>query len=294
MKVRAALLGGLLGALVGGSALAEEADAPTRRDDAPASSSEPASSDRVPSSGARASSDGGASNRVPLDRVVVRFSVPETGGALSPHFLFERELAFEARLEALADRTFQPSDEVPYRRHHLQAALERHIAETLLASLNIAPAPSAESVDAQIRAARVLLAEQVGGPLALQMAASAEGIGDLELRALLRRRARASLYLDRMVAPMLEPSEAELRRVYRSGKTPFSGQRYRAIAPQLRRWYVGRRLGEAALGYYQNARSRLTIEYLPRSYQEPSGAGSPSVEPASVEPASAEPLTTSR
>src|SRR5690606_10733992 len=119
-----------------------------------------------------------------LVRVVVRFSVPETGGALSPHFLFERELAFEARLEALIDSTFQPSAEVPYRRHHLQAALERHIAETLLASLNIAPAPSAESVDAQIRAARVLLAEQVGGALALQMAASAEGIGDLERRAL--------------------------------------------------------------------------------------------------------------
>lgn len=201
-----------------------------------------------------------------LDRVVVRFSVPETGGALSPHFVFERQLAFEARLEALMDATFQPSEEVPYRRHHLQAALERHIAETLLASLRIQPAPSREELDAQIRAARVLLTELVGGALALQRAAQAEGLGSLEIRGLLRRKARASLYLDRMVAPMLEPSEAELRRVHRSGKTPFRGQSYRAVAPKLRRWYVAQRLGEAALAYYQNARARLTIEYLPRAY----------------------------
>lgn len=204
---------------------------------------------------------------VVLDRVAVRFSVPETGGTLSPHYLFERELAFEARLEALADETFRPTEEVPYRRHHLQAALERHIAETLLASLNIAPAPSADRVDAQIRAARVLLTEQVGGALALQAAARSEGLGDLEVRGLLRRKAKASLYLHEMVAPMLEPSEAELRRVHRAGKTPFRGQPYRAIAPKLRRWYVAQRLGEAALAYYQNARARLTIEYLPRSYR---------------------------
>src|SRR5690606_41271925 len=102
MKVRAALLGGLLGALVGGSALAEEADAPTRRDDAPASSSEPASSDRVPARGARASSERGASNRVALDPGGVRVSVPETGGALSPHFLVERARRFETRSERLA------------------------------------------------------------------------------------------------------------------------------------------------------------------------------------------------
>ena len=40
---------------------------------------------------------------VPLDRVVVRFIAPETGGMRSPRFIFERVLAFEARLEALAD-----------------------------------------------------------------------------------------------------------------------------------------------------------------------------------------------
>lgn len=200
-----------------------------------------------------------------LDRAVVRFSAPETGGTLSPHFIFERELAFEARREALADRSYVPDADRPYGRHHLQAALERHIAETLLASLRIDPEPAAERIDMQIRAARVLLTEQVGGALALQDAAREEGIGDLELRNLLRRRARASLYLDQMVAPMLEPSEAELRKIHRTGQTPFRGQPYREISPKLRRWYIGTRLGAAALSYYQNARARLNVDFLPRA-----------------------------
>jgi hypothetical protein len=38
-----------------------------------------------------------------LDRVVVRWSAPETGGPGKPQFIFERELAFEARLESLMD-----------------------------------------------------------------------------------------------------------------------------------------------------------------------------------------------
>ncbi len=209
--------------------------------------------------------------RVPvilLDRAVVRFSAPETGGTRSPHFIFERELAFEARLEALADATYQPDADHPYGRHHLQAALERHVAETLLASLRIDPEPAPERIEAQIRAARVLLAEQVGGALALQSASREEGIGDLELRNLLRRRARASLYLDAMVAPMLEPSDAELRKVHRLGQTPFRGSSYRQIEAKLRRWYIAARLGAAALTFYQNARARLVIEFLPRMRTE--------------------------
>lgn len=38
---------------------------------------------------------------------------------------------------------------------------------------------------------------------------------------LYRRQARASLYLDKMIAPMLEPSEIELRDLWRTGTTPF-------------------------------------------------------------------------
>ena len=42
-----------------------------------------------------------AAEPVLVDRAVVRFEAPETGGARHPRFVFERELSFEARLEAL-------------------------------------------------------------------------------------------------------------------------------------------------------------------------------------------------
>jgi hypothetical protein len=194
-----------------------------------------------------------------LDRVVVRWYAPETGGVNRPQFIFERELAFEARLESLGDPDAEPG---VYRDRHVRAALDRHIAETLLASLPIAPAPAPAEVAARAEAARSALEQRVRGRPRLIDAAAREGIGSDELDALLRRQARASLYLDRMVAPMLEPSEFELRVALRSGATPFKDQAYDAVAPALRRWYVSQRLAQALDAYYQNARSRVSISLL--------------------------------
>src|SRR6187401_3056269 len=80
-----------------------------------------------------------------LDRAVVRFYAPETGGVERPRFIYERRLAFEARIEALADQGRASFDAQPYRERHIGAALERHVSEVLLASLRIEPEPS-ESV----------------------------------------------------------------------------------------------------------------------------------------------------
>ena len=107
--------------------------------------------------------------------------------------------------------------------------------------------------------ARAVLEQRAKGRPNLVAAARAEGIGSDELDILLRRQARASLYLDRMVAPMLEPSDLELRDVFRSGITPFEGQPFDKIAPALERWYVGLKLSQALDAYYQNARSRITV-----------------------------------
>jgi hypothetical protein len=85
------------------------------------------------------------SSPVLVDRAVVRFIAPETGGTRSPRFVFERVLAFEARLEALADPDRQQGTEA-FRERHVRAALERHIAETLLASLRIEPEPKPEEL----------------------------------------------------------------------------------------------------------------------------------------------------
>jgi hypothetical protein len=194
-----------------------------------------------------------------VDRAVVRFSAPELGGVRSPRFILGRLLAFEARLEALADSDRSGG---AYRERHLSAALERHVAETLLAGLRIDPEPTAPELAQQTDAARRLTAERVGGLTALEDAARAEGVSQRELYLIFQRQARASLYLDRMVSPMLAPSDAELRALYRSERTPFRDAPFETILPGLRRWYVSTRLQSALAAYYQNARSRLRIVIL--------------------------------
>jgi hypothetical protein len=195
-----------------------------------------------------------------VDRTVVRFSAPELGGSRAPRFVSARNLALEARLEALADPDRTPG--VPYRERHVSAALERHVAETLLANLRIEPEPTADELRAQSDAARRLAEERAGGAENLAEAARAEGIGQRELVELFQRQARASLYLDRMVAPMLAPSDAELRILFRNERTPFREAPFETVLPGLRRWYVSTRLQAALAAYYQNARSRLRVVFL--------------------------------
>jgi hypothetical protein len=208
--------------------------------------------------------DGTTVRPILIDRVVVRWHAPETGGVARPQFIFERELAFEARIEAFADPDPDPA---PYTDRHVRAALERHIAEMLLASLPVTPEPEtqeeiakrAEEIAKRAESARAVLEQRTGGRDNLIAAAKAEGIGSDEIDALLRRQARASLYLDRMVAPMLEPSDAELRALQRTGTTPFTGLPYEKVAPALKRWVVGQRLGQAITSFYQTARSRVAV-----------------------------------
>jgi hypothetical protein len=108
---------------------------------------------------------------VVVDRAVVRFTAPELGGARSPRFILARVLAFEARLEALIDPDRSGST---YRERHLSAALERHIAETLLAGLRIDPEPTAREIAAQTEAARRLMEERAGGAANIERAAREE------------------------------------------------------------------------------------------------------------------------
>jgi hypothetical protein len=198
---------------------------------------------------------------VAVDRVVVRWFAPETGGPSKPQHIFERELAFEARIEALAS---PDPGESAYSDRHVRAALDRHIAETLLAKLPVLPVPSLKEIAVRAELARGVLEQRAGSRARLLAAAEAEAIGSLELDAILLRQARASLYLDRMIAPMLEPSELELRGILRTQSTPFRDQPFEEVAPALRRWYIGQRLSQALDAYYQNARSRVTVIMISR------------------------------
>ncbi|MDF3068364.1 MAG: hypothetical protein K0R38_3965 [Polyangiaceae bacterium] len=195
-----------------------------------------------------------------VDRAVVRFYAPETGGVERPRFVYERRLAFEARLQAMADQDRSP--DAPYRDRHVSAALERHISEVLLSSLRIEPEPPEAVVARQVELARKLLVDRVGGEDALLTAQRAESISNAELSGILRRQARASLYLDRMVAPMLRPSDAELEAIQRSAPVGLQNEPFARVRPLLLRWYVSKRLGAAMSSFYQEARSRVTITLL--------------------------------
>jgi hypothetical protein len=187
----------------------------------------------------------------------------ETGGLRSPQFIFERMLAFEARLEALAEPHRTRSDRRrPYLEHHVRAAMDRHIAETLLASLAIDPEPSQKELDRQAVFAERMLVQRIGGGSALESAAAAEGIDRREVYRMLRRRARASLYLDRMVAPMLVPSTAELKRVQLIAPEPLRSRPFSDARLAVERWYVSRELAAAVSSYYQSARSRVRVTLL--------------------------------
>ena len=118
---------------------------------------------------------------VTLDRAVVRFHAPETGGVERPRFIYERRLAFEARIEALSDRD-RGSDGQPYRERHVSSALERHVSEVLLASLRIEPEPSEAVVAKQTELARKLLADRVGGEEAVPAGRHHTVAGTLQVR----------------------------------------------------------------------------------------------------------------
>jgi hypothetical protein len=197
---------------------------------------------------------------VTFDRTVVRFYAPETGGVQRPRFISERTLAFEARVEALAAQ--DRASDAPYRERHVSAALERHVSEVLLSSLRIEPEPTEALLRRQVELARKVLSDRVGGEALLLEAQRAEGISSAELSAVLRRQARASLYLDRMVAPMLRPSDAELEAIQRSAPAALQNESFARARPLLLRWYVSRRLSSAMASFFQEARSRVTITLL--------------------------------
>ncbi|MCC6648124.1 MAG: hypothetical protein IT374_21460 [Polyangiaceae bacterium] len=207
----------------------------------------------------------------PVDRLFLLFDAPETGGPTKPVAVFERELAFEARLEALAAGEPAVDAQGRYAPRYLRAALDRHVATSLLASLPVEarPATAGDPCDGPPDAAvddtarglavsRGLLISRVGGTARLNEAAAAEGVGESEIARLVRREAQAARYLDRMVTPMLAPTALELREAYRA-PNPFRGRPFDEVRCELRRWVLAGRLGAALGEFLQSSRGRVHI-----------------------------------
>ena len=204
-----------------------------------------------------------------VDRTAVRFFAPEIGGVAHPRFIFQRVLAFEARLAEM-DETYEGNGE-SYGERDVREAIERHVAEEILASLAdrliAEAAPEKRPTSAELAAVEgevgAAFIERVGGRSRLDASAQAEGIERAEVDAILRRAARAAFYVDRSITPILHPSDDQLRNVFRTSAHPYRGQPFERVRAELERWFVIERTRVAESAFLQAARSRVRIIATP-------------------------------
>jgi hypothetical protein len=205
--------------------------------------------------------------RTVVDRVVVRFFAPETGGVAWPRFVTERTLAFEARLEALSegiDADASQKEGGAYQERHVRAALEHHVVEELLAALPLDRPYSLSELASLYSDVGAAMIDRVGGRQRLLDAAAAEGLSLPEVDAILRRQVLAAAYIDRAISPILRPTDTQLREVYRTSTHPFRGQTFDAARTSLLRWFVAERIRVAEQAYLQTARARVNVVVVQR------------------------------
>jgi hypothetical protein len=203
--------------------------------------------------------------QVAVDRTAVRFYAPETGGTAYPRYIFERTLAFEARLTAMAEGLEGIGD--GYDERDVREALEHHVAEEMLSSLAdrlIADSPpdrrpSPGDLKAVERDVGAAIAEQSGGRAHIDEAARAEHIDPAEVDGILRRGALSAWYIDRALTPILHPSEEQMRDVFRASAHPYRGQPFDQARAALERWFVVERVRAAESAFLQAARSRVRV-----------------------------------
>jgi hypothetical protein len=204
-----------------------------------------------------------------VDRTAARFVAPETGGPDHPRFVLGRTLAFESRLEVMADEPSGIGAGVQER--DVRSALEHDVAEQVLASLaqkliDDSPAdkrPAQSEIDAVGRLVSTAQVERLGGRARVLAAAAAEQLDATEVDALQTRSAFAAWYLDRVVTPLLHPSEEQLRDVYRTTPNPYRGRPFETIRGPLERWFVFDRVRVAEAAFLQAARSHLKLVVTP-------------------------------
>lgn len=198
-----------------------------------------------------------ATGSVEIERTAVRYSAPETGGPGKPRYISQRMLSFMARLEAMAERN--PNI---YEQRYLRAASERYVAEDMLNELLIRSGKEPDDLPKMIEAARADLCIRVGGCPALDEARMQEGLEEAELTTLLRRKVRATTYIDRTVTPIRNPADDELFDAFRTAQHPFRGQTYDACKSDLARWLTFEKLRVSELEFLQSARARVRIVAL--------------------------------
>lgn len=196
-----------------------------------------------------------------VERVAVRFVAPETGGVAHPRFISERELAFATRIEGEIEHVERgPGGEYP--EGLVRAAVERHVARTMLAGLLTQAGEAVAELPERVREARAELEQRLGGPERLATLAAEEGLSDGEIDGYLRHAVEAIHSVDRSVTPLLRPTEAQLRESFRTAIHPFRGARFEDVRARFARWLAHERLRALEIEYFQRARSRVRISYV--------------------------------
>lgn len=190
-----------------------------------------------------------------LDGTAVRYYAPEIGGAAKPRFIAQRVLAFQSVVEA----KIEDQASVGVQDRHVRTAMDRLVVEGVLSSLPLDHPPDARELAGLVALLRAGVAERLGGDDALQAAAQAHGLASEEVDALFTRRARAALYADRSLSPVLSPSEEQLREVFRTAAHPFRGRRFEDVRTRLGAWFVEERLRATLGAFMQSARARIRV-----------------------------------
>jgi hypothetical protein len=211
----------------------------------------------------------GAASAVLLDRTVARFYAADLGGAEEPRFVLQRILAFEARLETMADNPDGVG--AGYGESGLRSAFDRHVAEDIAASLahkliaGYPPSrrPGPDELGRVKELLRAALYDRLGGRGRVEAAAQAEQVEARELDALLETRSLAAWYIDRAMTPILQANEEQLREVFRTATHPFRGRAYADVREPLQRWFAFERLRIAEIAFLQSSRERIRIVVTP-------------------------------
>lgn len=131
----------------------------------------------------------------------------------------------------------------------------------MLSRLPLDPEPDAAAL---LRVARILEAaviDRVGGEAVLSKAGAIEGFDARDVDSYFLHEARAALYVERAISPVLYPTEDVLRDVFRTTAHPYRGAKYEDVHDALDRWFAFERLRAAESQFLQGARTRVKIAY---------------------------------
>ncbi|MBP9111279.1 MAG: hypothetical protein KBF88_00655 [Polyangiaceae bacterium] len=193
-----------------------------------------------------------------IDGIAARFHAPEIGGVAQPRFITHRELAFEATILARLEKA---EDNFAFEERHARLALDRILADTLLAELPMERVSKRGELRKIATDLQWVTAFRLGGEDTLVAIAKGQGFSADELTRWFERRARAAFYVNRSVTQLLSLSEAALRESFRTTNHPFRGKTFDEARESLAKWIMDEKLRSAELAFVQNGRSRIAVSF---------------------------------